>query len=453
MRIDVRSMVLAAVVLIGAVGPAAAAGTATAETTAATVDEPVATADIAAQQANCSFPTTATDATGTEVTIDAEPERVIALGAGTAQTLWEIGAKEKVVGMPVQPRTAGLAGAENRTGIYQSDGFTVATERVVGLDADVVLAANIIPNETVATLREAGLTVYKFGPATDLDDVYAKTSLTGRLVGACGAADRVADAMRTRVETIGEAVGNESAPSALYLQSGGFVAGNGTFIGDIVETAGADNLAATANITGYAEISDEVIAARDPEWIVTSNRSFVPEGEPWASTTAVRNDQVIVVGANDISQPAPRVVVPLTDLARAFHPDAIETASLTNATIGLANRTAANATSPGTTTASDAENTTATAGETTTTAAGTTAGATTTADATTAGEPTANATATDAGTDATDETTTAADTGTAANGSANATTTSSGNGPGFGPAVAVVAVLAATLLAAGRDGL
>ena len=439
-------------VATAAVGPAAAA---TGTQTAAATDTPTAAAtgpaaDLAAQ-ANCSFPTTATDATGTEVTVEGEPEEVVALGASTAQTLWEIGAKDKVVGMPVDSTTASLEGAENRTGIFQADGFTVATEQVVGLDADLVLAANVIPNETVTALREAGLTVFKFDPANTLPSVYEKTDLMGQFVGACAGADRVVDAMQTRVETVRTAVSNETQPSALYLLSGGFVAGNGTFIGDLLRTAGAENLAANANISSYQEISEEVIAERDPEWIVVSNRSFVPEGEPWASTTAVEEEQVVVVSANNISQAAPRVVLPLTDLARAFHPDAMAAATLTNTTIGGANATP---TEPTTATETGTD-------ENGTTPATTTAAVATTVESTTSESPDATTTeavpetmTNESSDEATAETTetSGADTDTATS-AATGTTTSSGSGPGFGAVIAVVAVLAGTLLAAGRDGL
>ena len=439
-------------VATAAVGPAAAA---TGTQTAAATDTPTAAAtgpaaDLAAQ-ANCSFPTTATDATGTEVTVEGEPEEVVALGASTAQTLWEIGAKDKVVGMPVDSTTASLEGAENRTGIFQADGFTVATEQVIGLDADLVLAANVIPNETVTALREAGLTVFKFDPANTLPGVYEKTDLMGQFVGACAGADRVVDAMQTRVETVRTAVSNETQPSALYLLSGGFVAGNGTFIGDLLRTAGAENLAANANISSYQEISEEVIAERDPEWIVVSNRSFVPEGEPWASTTAVEEEQVVVVSANNISQAAPRVVLPLTDLARAFHPDAMAAATLTNTTIGGANATP---TEPTTATETGTD-------ENGTTPATTTAAVATTVESTTSESPDATTTeavpetmTNESSDEATAETTetSGADTDTATS-AATGTTTSSGSGPGFGAVIAVVAVLAGTLLAAGRDGL
>jgi iron complex transport system substrate-binding protein len=407
------SIFLVFVVIVAGVGPAAAVsdGSSVAQTEA---------------PENCSFPVTATDATGTAVTIESEPQRIVTLAPSAAQTMWEIGAREKVVGMPVNPTTAYLNGSANRTGIYQADGATVATEQVVGLNPDLVLAPNIISNQTVQSLRQAGLTVYKFGFGQSFADIYAKTNTTGRLVGACDGADRIVAAMQTRIETIRQAVGNESEPRALYLLGGGFVAGNGTFIGDVIETAGAENLAANASIEGYKEISAEVVASRNPQWIITSNRSFIPAGAPYAGTTAVQQNQTIVVNTNLINQPAPRVVLPLTEIARKLHPEAMESANLTETPIGPANLSTENATTEQPA-AADGGNATAAAMASPTATPSGTAGAAETTATPSGGGATANGGADQAG-------------------NATGTETTSSSGPGFGITVTAIALLGAALL-------
>jgi iron complex transport system substrate-binding protein len=412
----VASAVVVLLVVVAGVGPAAA-------TTAEIGSQPAQTAE------TCSFPVTATDATGTEVTVEEEPQRVVALGASTAQTLWDIGAREKVVGMPVNPTTAYLNGSANRTNIYQADGFTVATEQVVGLDPDLVLAPNVIPNESVQTLRGAGLTVYKFEFGNSLAGIYEKTNRTGGLVGACEEAEATVADTRERVNAIKQAVAGEERPRVLYTQGGGFVAGNGTFIHEVIETAGGDNVAANAGIEGYEQISNETVAARDPQWIIASNAALIPTGEPYASTTALQQNQTVDLDTTLLSQPAPRVVIPMTDIAQQLHPAAMQRANLSNATI-TAQPVAADG---GNATVTETETAVATDGG----VDETTAAELTSSDETAGG--------------VSGETTTAGDaTGTSGdNGSsgANGTETSSGNGPGFGVWVAVVALLGATLLA------
>ncbi|WP_276247467.1 PGF-CTERM-anchored ABC transporter substrate-binding protein [Haladaptatus sp. YSMS36] len=322
------------VVLVGGVGPAMAATSDTAP---------------AMQQENCSFPFTATDATGTEVTVDGELESVVALQPSAAQTMWEIGAEEKVVGMPVNSYTSSLEGVHARENVVNEDQFSVNVEKVVALDPDLVLAPNIVPDETVSKLREAGLTVYKFEAAASLDAVYEKTLLTGNLVGACeGATERV-DAMKGQVAIVENATEGEDEPRVLYL-TGGFTAGNGTFIHSLIERAGGQNVAAEAGITGYAQISDEVVAEQDPEFIVVDTgvpEPRVPEQAPYTETTAVKQGQIVTLDANELNQPAPRVVNPLAEMAKAFHPEAYAAANITEtatATQTEANETTENST-------------------------------------------------------------------------------------------------------------
>ena len=78
-------------------------------------------------------------------------------------------------------------------------------------------------------------------------------------------------------------------------------------------------------MTGYVELSKEVVAERDPEWVVAPSHAGLPEGEPFESTTAFERNQTLVVDENLVSQAGPRVVVPLRTMAEMFHPEAFET--------------------------------------------------------------------------------------------------------------------------------
>ncbi|MFC7165724.1 ABC transporter substrate-binding protein [Halospeciosus flavus] len=158
-------------------------------------------------QVECSFPFSATDATGTEVTVTDEPQRVTVLAPSAAQTMWEIGAEEKVVGAPVNQYSTYLEGIENKTNVAAAGSQEwVDNEKVVNTSPDLVLAPNVISNDTVDKLRDAGLTVYKFEEAESLDDIYAKTLLTGQLVGACDGAEETVSWMKDRISTVREAV-------------------------------------------------------------------------------------------------------------------------------------------------------------------------------------------------------------------------------------------------------
>jgi iron complex transport system substrate-binding protein len=342
-------------------------------------------------QGDCSFPVSAADATGTEVTVENEPERLVVLQASAAQVMWELGVEDRVVGMPVRPYTAYLNGSREKTGVLNEDG-SVNQERVVALRPDLVVAPNVVPNETVDSLRGAGLTVYKSDFPSTLDAITRKVALYGRFVGECERARAVNEEFETTVERLRENASERYTPRVFYYFFN-FTAGEGTFTDEIVETAGGRNVAAEAGIQGYRQVNLEVVAERDPEVVVVPDDSAVPSGEPWASTTAYRTDRVVRVDTNLVQQPAPRVIEPMRKLSAAFA--AVETPT-------------PSPTPEGQTSATTAEPTTT---------------------------PTPSATPTPGSTSA--ETTPAGD-GTG------------GDGPGFGLGVALVALVAGTLLVVRR---
>lgn len=304
-----------------------------------------------AESDDCSFRVTVTDASGTNVTIEEEPTSVVVLQPSAAQTMWEIGAQDKVVGMPKNAFTSYLNGTDNKTNVA-GEQSTVLQETVVNLSADVVLAPNITDNGTVESLRNAGQTVYYFELAGSLDDVYQKTLLTGHLTGACEGAQARTDEMRSTVESIRSNVSDREPPKVLYALGGGFTTGNGTYIHELITAAGGENIAASAGISGYDTISSEVIVNQTTDWIVIPEGRALPANDAVNTTTAITEDQILRVNPNYLNQAGPRSTIPLQRMAEAFHPEAFtqqtETATQTaNATTETAENTQTATETPG----------------------------------------------------------------------------------------------------------
>mgnify|MGYP000660490233 CR=1 FL=1 len=387
------------------------------------VATPVAAGAGAAQDATeGSFPLTETDATGTEVTVDGEPERIVTLAPSAAQTLWELNASGKVVG--VSDNADYLDGFAEKEVV--SEGLSYDTETIVGLEPDLVLAPDAVADDVVTSLRDSGLTVYNFGPTANFSELYEKTRLTGQLAGECAAADATVADMRERVTTIEDAVADEERPGAFYSFFG-FTAGANTFIDSIMTTAGTENVADTEmGIDGFPTeaVSSEVIANNTAaiEWLVlNSNPASHPTGEVYNQTTALQQNQTVVVNEDYLNQPAPRTVLAVENITRAIHPDAYEAAQASLAA-DAATATDASATDTDATTAAD---------ETDSSMGGTDSPMDET-------DSSMDGTATEAMEPATDATDAAAE-------------ATSGSGPGFTATAGVLALLAACLALLGAN--
>ena len=269
---------------------------------------------------SCSFPYSATDATGTEVTVQSTPDSAVVLQPSGAQTMWDIGARDQVVAMPQTQYTGYLNDTGDRPNVKNADG-SVNVEVVTNTSADIVLAANATQVETVQQLRQAGMTVYHFDRATSIEDVYEQVSQIGRLTGNCQSATQTVSSMRSTVKSVEQSVDGRENPRVLYYFFE-YTTGSNTHIHDLIQTAGGTNIAAEAGLVGYDRVNTELVVSRDPQWIVYPSDATVPRSAPYNSTTALERNQTLSVNYNYVSQPGPRIVRPLVTMAHAFHPQA-----------------------------------------------------------------------------------------------------------------------------------
>jgi iron complex transport system substrate-binding protein len=295
---------------------------------ASMVAVPVATADgsTAAKHTTtyepCEFPVTLTDATGENITIEERPDRVTTTNPSAAQTMWEIGGKSQVVGLTRHAMY--LDGAADRTDV--SADFGADTEKVVGTEPDLVLVPNASSGD-VEKLRAAGLKVYHFREATDVNDIRAKTTTTGKLTGNCEGAAEANAWMDANVDAVeGMTADVDERPHVLHPIGGGYVVGDETFINAMLGIAGADNVAARDH-TGYVSLNPEVILELEDEFgidylVLTRDSTSLVSEEPYASTTAGQENNTVVLRTQYIHQPAPRsVVFTAHNATEQLHPD------------------------------------------------------------------------------------------------------------------------------------
>lgn len=285
-----------------------------------TLAVPISAADgYTAPTPECDFPLTVEDATGTEMTLDAPPERVVTTTPSAAQVMWDIEAEEKVVGLTEWALY--LDGADERTLVMEGQ-ESLDIEQVVDLEPDLVLAPNTTDAEAISQLRDADVTVYHFAEEESIDDIFETTETIGQLTGECDGAGETIEWMDEELAIVADAVEGEERPGAMYLFFD-FTVGANTFINEIIETAGAENLAASAGIDGYEPVSDEIVVAEDPEWIiVNADDPAMPESDALEGTTAVQEEQFVEVQTEYLNQPAPGTVNGIITLVEAFHPEA-----------------------------------------------------------------------------------------------------------------------------------
>ena len=264
---------------------------------------------------------TVTDMAGREIALDAPATKVVALTASDCEILAALGAEDTLVG---RGEYCDYPESILEVPAVQS-GADTNLEQIIALEPQVVIMAKMAQTEEqVAALEEAGIRVV-VSDAQDIEGVYTAIRLIGALVGRNDEAEAmVADMQSTfadiaaKSENTGKTVYFEVSP----LQWGLWTAGKGTFMDELATMCGLTN--AFADVEGWAEISEEQVLERDPDYIVTISMYYGEGPTPveeiksrtgWDTLKAVQNDAIFNADSNEVSRPGPR----LKDAAEALY--------------------------------------------------------------------------------------------------------------------------------------
>jgi iron complex transport system substrate-binding protein len=276
---------------------------------------------------SAAFPTTLTDDEGTAVQLAAEPQRIVSLTPAATEILFALGAGSRVVATTdfddYPPEAVDLPDVASYT--------TVDVEKVVGLEADVVIAGGNFfnPPEAIARLRSLGVpvvVVYAPNLRAVLDDI----ELIGAAVGLSEAAAEMTGTMQAGFDAVAEAAAPLTAPRTFYeldATSAIYTAADGSFIEEMLRLAGGDPIT-TGSTTDFAIPLEKLIEA-DPELILLGDAAYgvtpeqVSERTGWKVMTAVKNGAIRPVNDLIVTRPGPRLVQGLRELALAIHPDLV----------------------------------------------------------------------------------------------------------------------------------
>ena len=278
---------------------------------------------LAAEEA---FPVTIVDDEGTEVTIEAEPQRIISLSPANTETVYALGAGDRLVGGTdyddYPPEAAEVTDVATFSGVIM--------EQVVALEPDLVLAAGnfFTPPGDIDTMRELGYTVVVLY-APDVATVMSDIELIGTTIGAAEAAQALTARMRTQLDAIeAEAAGMGTTPSVFYEVDAGpeiYAPAPDSFLADMIVRAGGRPIT-TAGPALWSIPLEELLVA-DPEVIVLGDANYgtcpddVAARAGWEGMSAVVNGDVRPVDDVPITRPGPRLAQGLASLARAIHPE------------------------------------------------------------------------------------------------------------------------------------
>ena len=202
--------------------------------------------------------------------------------------------------------------------------FSVNVEKVLEMDPDLIafFFAGVAPD-----LESLSVKVLYIETPRSLDEIADQARMWGRVTGNVEAAEQVATEFESRLEEVADKLVHlGQGPRVFHDDSLFYTRGPDTLLGQVYTLLKAENIA--SDISGFGQLSREVIVERDPEVIITTSperpQQFIDD-PAFQNLSAVKNDRVYVIEPEGlVSVAGTRFVEGIELLAKLIHPDLFE---------------------------------------------------------------------------------------------------------------------------------
>ena len=273
------------------------------------------------QVAQKAYPVKITDSFGKEVTLEAEPMRIVSVAPSITEMIYAIGAQDKLVG-----RTDYCDYPEEVSEIESIGTLTTPDlEKIISLQPDLVITATHFDEENGVKLEEAGIPVIGLYEEFDVSGVYTQIETLGLALNKQEAAAKVVSEMKAKISEVQAKIEGLEVPSVYYVigygEYGDYSAPENTFVGQLIKLAGGNNIVPASDSWSY---SLEALLEAGPDMIFVRNgeKDGFMAAEGYNHLTAVKEGRVYEIDGNLLDRQSNRNAEGVLVLAEIMHPEA-----------------------------------------------------------------------------------------------------------------------------------
>lgn len=273
------------------------------------------------------------DRSGAEIALPDTVENVVVLAPSIAETLMDLGYAENIVAIDTQ--TQAYAYEELSADLPAFDMMAPDTEQLAALEPDVVFVSGMTDiggTDPYADLKELGICVVDIPSSTSIDAIKEDILFIAQCVGKADEGQKIVDDLTAEIEEIAEIGKTITDKKTVYFEIAAapyaYSFGSNTFLNEMIELIGAENL--LADQEGWLSVETESVVAANPDVIMT-NVNYVEDAvgeiksrEGWGEVSAVKNNEVYYIDNQSSSLPNENIVKALKEMAVAIYPDVYE---------------------------------------------------------------------------------------------------------------------------------
>ncbi|MGD9862632.1 MAG: ABC transporter substrate-binding protein, partial [Pseudodonghicola sp.] len=192
------------------------------------------------------------------------PQRVVSVNLCTDQLALMLAAPGQLVSVSKLSHDADSSSMAAAARAYPTNGS--GAEEVYLLHPDLVLAGTFTSAATVQMLRDLGVRVEQFAPATSLAEVPERIAQMGRALGREAEAAQMIARFRADLAELSRPPARRPRAALYYVN--GYSVGDRTLAGDILRAGGFDNIATEAGVQFGGTLPLEQLILLAPEVIV-----------------------------------------------------------------------------------------------------------------------------------------------------------------------------------------
>jgi iron complex transport system substrate-binding protein len=269
-----------------------------------------------------SAPIALTDDAGHAVQLAVPAQRIVSLVPSVTETIIALGVGSRIVGRTEYDRDPSLAAVP-----LIGRGLSPSVEAIIALHPELVVVwASDKRGDLRGQLEQAGIPVFAF-EVQDTADAWRVVRVMGEALGRQAAGGRLLDSIRASLHETQSMAAQRSRRRVFYVvyNDPPMTAGPGTFIDQLLDIAGAENVFGDAT-SNWPTVSLEEVVQRDPDIVV------LPVGEMsaqvgerlrstagWRDLRAVKNGCIALVDADLVNRPGANVAVAARRLEVLLH--------------------------------------------------------------------------------------------------------------------------------------
>ena len=281
-----------------------------------TTDETIAAEATTTTEA-AAFPVTVGD-----LTLDAEPQRIVSMSATATEMLFAIGAGDKVIAVDNFSNYPAQTAELEKVDAYQPN-----VEAISALEPELVVIS-YDPGNLVEQLNALSIPVFVAYAVSNLDGAYEQLEQLGALTGHLAEAVRLSATMQAEIAEIVAGVTKTEPPLTYFyeLDPTLYSVTSNTFIGSVMAQFGLVSIAdGVQEGNDYPQLSAEVIVEKNPDIIFLADvkccaqsAATVAAREGWSVLGAVNNGSIVELDDDIASRWGPRLVDLMRQIAEAI---------------------------------------------------------------------------------------------------------------------------------------